>query len=119
MVTARRLHRLHKAGAGQVRHWYHAAERRRRADTDRGVSQRGADLVPERTRDYAFPRPRRKFGTHALYCGRHWPQRTTVEDAELCVRSILVTAIAVSLLSERRLQIRARFGVAHVRQRCC
>jgi dipeptidyl aminopeptidase/acylaminoacyl peptidase len=49
---------------------------------------------------HALPRPRRKFGTDALYCGRHRPQRATVEDAELCVRSVLVAAVAVSLLSD-------------------
>ena len=100
MVAAWRLHRLHEAGAGQVRHRYHAVGRLGRADSDRGLSQRGANLVPERTRGHALPRPRRKFGTDTLYCGRHRPQRATVEDAELCVRSVLVAAVAVSLLSD-------------------
>jgi hypothetical protein len=65
-----------------------------------GYHNEGA-VVPERTRGHALPRPRRKFGTDALYCGRHRPQRATVEDAELCVRSVLVAAVAVSLLSDQ------------------
>ena len=59
LVAARRLDRLHQAGPGPVRHRHHADRRIGRAHPDRGLSQRGPDLVAERTRDHVLPRSRR------------------------------------------------------------
>ena len=82
MVAARRLHRLHQTDAGQVRHRHHAGGRIRRADPDRRLSQRRADLGAERTRDHVLPRSRRERRAGALYRRRDRPQRATAEDAE-------------------------------------
>ena len=69
-----------------------------RADSYGGLSQRGADLVAERTRDHVLPRSRRGRWPDAPYRGRHRPQRAALEDAELCVRSGLVAAVAVGVV---------------------
>ena len=95
VVAARRLHRFHQADAEQVRHRHHESGRIGRAYSDRGLSQRRPDLGAERTRDHVLPRSRREWRAGALYGRCHRPQRATVEDAELRVRSGLVATVAI------------------------
>src|SRR3954466_14316048 len=57
MVAARGLHRVHQTGGRSVRHRHHACRRFGRAYPDRGLSQRGADLGPERTRPFVVGEP--------------------------------------------------------------
>ena len=64
LVAARRLHRLHQAGAGQLRHRHHEAGRLGRAHPDRGLPQRRPDLRAERPRADVLPRPRRQRRAH-------------------------------------------------------
>ena len=60
-----------------------------------GYHNEGPDLGAERTRDHVLPRSRRERRAGALHRRRDRPQRATVEDAELRVRSGLVAAVAI------------------------
>ena len=104
LVAARRLHRLHRAGARAILDRHHEAGRLGRARPHRGLPQRGADLRAERAGDHVLPRSRGS-GPVALHDRHHRPQRAEGSDAELRLRSGLVAAVVI---------IRPRTGSARV-----
>ena len=97
LVAARRLHRLHRPGAGQFLDRHPETGRFGRARAHRGISQRGTDICAERPRCDVLPR--RRAGPVALYDRRYRPQRIEGSDAELRVRSGLVTAFVLIVVN--------------------
>ena len=83
VVAARRLHRLHQAGAGQVRDRRHEAGRLWRAHPDRRLPQRRPDLGAQRPCHHVLPRSGRQFRSVAVHGRRHRAQRAARADPEL------------------------------------
>src|SRR6202011_2145297 len=101
LVAERRLYRLYQAKGRFIRDRRHASRWVGRADPDRRLSQRRADLGPERPLSDVLSRSRRPGWRENLYDRRVRTRRIPGTDAELWFGSVLEPASQLGVISRK------------------